>query len=147
MLTIVDLFYFIMCEDLHKYTFIEIVFGWGPSHIRLHTTLEDPWSHYIILEVSWVGLSTLSLGGSPNFMITALGLCAKCPLELVVALDGINSSSTKHDYLSWTKNLRNWHKSDLGEPTHTLIPCWMPKPLTPRNQYTGWFAPATQRWC
>ena len=23
---------------------------------------------------------------------------------------------------------------DLGEPTHTLVPCWMPKPLPPRNQ-------------
>ena len=20
-------------------------------------------------------------------------------------------------------------KEDLGEPTHTLVPCWMPKPL------------------
>ena len=31
---------------------------------------------------------------------------------------------------------------DLGEPTHTLVPCWMPKPLPPRNQCAGWFAPA-----
>ena len=31
---------------------------------------------------------------------------------------------------------------DFGEPTHTLVPCWMPKPLPPRNQCTGWFAPA-----
>ena len=30
---------------------------------------------------------------------------------------------------------------DLGEPTHTLVPCWMPKPLPPRHQCTGWFAP------
>ena len=30
---------------------------------------------------------------------------------------------------------------DLGEPTHTLVPCWMPKPLPPRNRCTGWFAP------
>ena len=29
---------------------------------------------------------------------------------------------------------------DLGEPTHTLAPYWMPQPLPPRNQYTGWFA-------
>ena len=27
----------------------------------------------------------------------------------------------------------------LGEPNHTLVPCWMPKPLPPRNQCTGWF--------
>ena len=27
---------------------------------------------------------------------------------------------------------------DLDEPsTHTLVPCWMPKPLPPRNQCTG----------
>ena len=30
---------------------------------------------------------------------------------------------------------------DLDEPTHTLVPYWMPKPLPPRNQCTGWFAP------
>ena len=28
--------------------------------VTLHTTLEDPWRHYIILEVCWDGLSTLS---------------------------------------------------------------------------------------
>ena len=28
---------------------------------------------------------------------------------------------------------------DLGEPIHTLLPCWMPKPLPPRNQCTSWF--------
>ena len=31
---------------------------------------------------------------------------------------------------------------DLGEPTHTLIPCWMHDPLPPTNQCTGCFAPA-----
>ena len=30
-------------------------------------------------------------------------------------------------------------KRDLGKPTHTLVPCCMPKPLPPRNQCTGWF--------
>ena len=34
---------------------------------------------------------------------------------------------------------------DLGKPTHTLVPCWMPKPLPPRNQCTGWFALACNR--
>ena len=24
---------------------------------------------------------------------------------------------------------------------HTLVPCWMSKPLPLRNHYTGWFAP------
>jgi hypothetical protein len=32
----------------------------GPRHIWLHTTLEGPWPHYIILEVCWDGLWTLS---------------------------------------------------------------------------------------
>ena len=34
---------------------------------------------------------------------------------------------------------------DLGEPTHTLVPCWMPKPLPPRNQCKGWLAPAPHK--
>ena len=33
-------------------------------------------------------------------------------------------------------------KYDLGEQTHAFDSCWMPKPVPPRNQYTGWFAPA-----
>ena len=41
-----------------------MTFGWGPSHIRLHNTLEGPWPHYMILEVSWDGLWTLSFGFS-----------------------------------------------------------------------------------
>ena len=39
---------------------IEITIGLGPGQIWLHTTLEDPWPHYMILEVSWDGLWTLS---------------------------------------------------------------------------------------
>ena len=34
---------------------------------------------------------------------------------------------------------------ELGEPIHTLVPCWMPKPLPPRNKCTGCFAPAGYR--
>ena len=43
-----DLFNFIMCEDPHEQKFIEITFGWGPGHSWLHSTLEDPWPHYMI---------------------------------------------------------------------------------------------------
>ena len=78
----VGLFLFIMCEDPHDYKNIEITFGWGLGTIWLHTTLEDPWSHYMILKVSWDGLWTLSLG-SHNFMVTALGLCVEWPLVLL----------------------------------------------------------------
>ena len=28
------------------------------------------------------------------------------------------------------------------EPTHTLIPCWLPKPLLPKNECTGWVCPS-----
>ena len=30
---------------------------------------------------------------------------------------------------------------DLGEPTQTLVPCWMPKHLPSRNECTGCYAP------
>jgi hypothetical protein len=61
-LTTIDLFYFIMCEDPHEWKFNEIAFGWGPNHIWLHTTLEGPWPHYMILEVCWDNLWALSFG-------------------------------------------------------------------------------------
>ena len=66
MLNTVGLFYFIMCEDPHKHKSIEIVFGWGSGHIWIHTTLEGPWPHYVILEVCWDGLWTLSFGLSQS---------------------------------------------------------------------------------
>ena len=37
----------------------------------------------------------------------------------------------------WLSLYQLW---DLGEATHTFVLCWMPKPLPPRNQCTGWFA-------
>ena len=41
------------------------------------------------------------------------------------------------DYDLWSKthvtcNFK-WYPHDLGKPTHTLVPCWMSKPLPPRN--------------
>jgi hypothetical protein len=53
MLTIVDLFYSIMCEDPCGNKLIELAFGRGPDHIRLHTTLDGPWPHYMMSEVCW----------------------------------------------------------------------------------------------
>ena len=61
-LTTIDLFYFIMSKDPHEIKFIEIAFGWGSGHIWLHTTLEGPWPNYMILEVCWDNLWTLSCG-------------------------------------------------------------------------------------
>ena len=52
---------FIMCKDPAWINFfIKITFGWVPGHIWLHTTLEGPWPHYMIWEVCWDGLWTLS---------------------------------------------------------------------------------------
>ena len=42
--------------------FNEIAFGEGSNQTWLHTTLEGPWPYYMILEVSWDGLWTLSFG-------------------------------------------------------------------------------------
>ena len=35
---------------------------------------------------------------------------------------------------------------DLGEPTHTHVPCWVPKPLPPRIECMGCLAPTISRW-
>ena len=35
-----------------------------------------------------------------------------------------------------------WLPSDLGEPTHTLILCWMSIPLPPKNESMDCFTPA-----
>ena len=80
MLTTVDLFYLIMCEDPHEHNFIEIAFGWGPSHIWLHTTLKSLCPHYMILKVSRMAFGHFLLG-SHNFMVTTFGLCVKWPLS------------------------------------------------------------------
>ena len=63
--------------NAHIHWFILIYRVWGPawidvhwssiwwrtrSCIWLHITLEGPWPHYMILEVSWDGLWTLSFG-------------------------------------------------------------------------------------
>ena len=53
---------FMMCEDPHEHKFIEIAFGWGSGHMWLHTTLEDPLPHSMILEVCLDSLWTLSFG-------------------------------------------------------------------------------------
>ena len=74
------IYYILLCmRTLHVWKFVGRAFGWGPGHIWLHTTLEGPWSHCMILEVSWDGLWTLLLG-SHNFMVATLGSCVKLPL-------------------------------------------------------------------
>jgi hypothetical protein len=74
MFTTVELFYFIMCEDLHEWKFIELALCWGPGHkwLRDHTT----WS--------WDGLWTLSLGlsqfhGHGSWLVCEAEPCIGCP--------------------------------------------------------------------
>ena len=84
----IGLFYFIMCEDPHEEEFIEIAFSWGPGHIWLHTTLGGPWPHYMILEVCWDGLWTLSYGlsqshGRGSWLVCEVALNFKNPWPFI----------------------------------------------------------------
>jgi hypothetical protein len=54
-------FYHVLRTLVNK-KIIERAFGWEPGHIRLHTTLEGPGPHYMMLEVKWDGLWTPSFG-------------------------------------------------------------------------------------
>jgi hypothetical protein len=57
--------WFILFLSCLKTAWIEIHWNniWlRTGHIWLHTTLEGMWPHYMILEVSWDGLGTLSFG-------------------------------------------------------------------------------------
>ena len=51
-------------------------------------------------------------------------------------MGAMNNTSDGHWWIS-----NSTMELDLGEPNHTLNPCWMPKPLPPRNQCTCCFAP------
>ena len=76
-LTTTTLSYFIMCEDP---AWIEIQWYsiWlRAGHVWLHTTLEGPWPHYIISEVSWDGLWTLSFGLSQFHGHSSWLVCVK----------------------------------------------------------------------
>ena len=110
-LTSVDLSYFIMCEDPYKLRFVDIAFGWGPSHIWFHTTLEvrDHTTWF------WRCLGT-SFGyfplGSHNFMVTALGTCVKWPWVACQggkpAVDHLVHLSIIFDSVSATTSLASW---------------------------------------
>jgi hypothetical protein len=67
--TTVDLLCFITCEDLHEQKFIEIAFGPGAGHIRLHTffwalTIYCSW----LLACVWSGPISV---GRTNFLVKA----------------------------------------------------------------------------
>ena len=89
---------------------IETTFGWGLGHIRLHTTLEGPWPHYVILEVSWDGLCTLSFGlsqfrGHVSWRVCELAL-SRTWRDLQSSMDTKKTHVTKRsDHLLKTKNV------------------------------------------
>ena len=61
MLPTVDLFYCTMCEDPHEQKSIDVASGWGPGHIwASHYTWGSARPYYMMLEVCWDGLWTLS---------------------------------------------------------------------------------------
>ena len=77
-LNTVDLFSFIICEDMREHKCIKIVFCWGPVtyDFTLHLRARD--------HTTWlwrcVGMAFGDfLLGSHNFMIMALGSCVKWP--------------------------------------------------------------------
>ena len=85
------------------------------SHIWLHTTLEGPWPHYMVSEVSRDGLWTLLLG-SHNSIILALGSCVKWPLDYGEEDHrSVKNLSPRQGYLRqwlvrrirWKKNFKN----------------------------------------
>ena len=110
-LTLVDLFYFIMREDPHEWKFIAIAVGWRSGHIWLHTTLEGPWPHYVILGVSWDGLWTLSFGlsrfhGHDSWLVceVALVLFVKRPKLDVKMCQSVTSANSQCDTIRRYKN-------------------------------------------
>jgi hypothetical protein len=79
---------------------IKITFGWGPNHIWLHTTLEVLWPHYMILEVCWDSLWTLSFGLSQFHGHRSWVVC-----EVALTSLGIKLSIS---YISWPNKHFNW---------------------------------------
>jgi hypothetical protein len=80
MLTTVDLFYFIMCEDEHEHKSIEI---W--LRVKSHLTSHDTWGSVTTLHEFGSVFGTNFghfLLGSHNVMVTALASCVKWPLEI-----------------------------------------------------------------
>ena len=104
-------------------SFIEIAFGWGPSHIWLHTTLEDSWPHCMILEVFWDGLWTLSFGlsqfdGHSSWLVCEVALSARDHHTSSTLIGGKSgaSPSSLHTMLEWPTEYVNarWMSSLHG---------------------------------
>ena len=85
-------------------TFIEVTFGWEPGHIWFHTTLEGPWPHYMILEVCWDSLWTLSFGlsqfhGHGSWLVCEVALSVLYTDNFLIPLPTENYSSLNRSSL------------------------------------------------
>ena len=111
--TIVDLFYFFMCEDPHERDFIEIRLGWEPitSDFKVHTTLEGPRLHHMILGVCRDRIWTLSFGLS-QFHGHRSWLLARVwsgPWDISWS----QKFSEENFYQDHNKNLKSYWKNDF----------------------------------
>ena len=68
------------------------------GYIWLHTTLEGPWLHYMLLEVCWDNLRTLSFGLS---QFHGHGTWLMCEVALSSTASGLVSSRFLPTYLPW----------------------------------------------
>jgi hypothetical protein len=99
-----------------------MAFGWGPGHIWLHTTLEDPWPHYMSLEVCWDNLWTLSFRlsqfhGHGSWLVCEVALNCLHIFLLIGQARGPTSKKMAH------LKLRNINPHNV---THSLI-SWNPR--------------------
>ena len=82
-------------------------FGWGPGHVRLHTTtLEAPWPHYMMFEGVLRRPFGHVLSGSHHFHGHGPRLAREAaPKEMVVYTTGPENMATK--WLGWGQS---WHR-------------------------------------
>ena len=100
--------WFILFYHVWRPTWIEI--HWNSiwlrvrSHMTSHTTLEDLWPHYMILEVSWDGLWTLSFGlsqfhGHGSWLMCEVALTYPKPTSFNSYIWALNSCLSKFRHI------------------------------------------------
>ena len=107
--------------NVHNRWFILFNHVWGPAwpywlsppcHVRLHTTLEDPWPYYMILEASWDNLYSLSFG-----------LSQRSTQVMLIFLHKNNCDPTSMIINHIFKGFFEAHKLGLGLHVGTRDPC------------------------
>ena len=127
-LTTINSFCIIMVENPHEQFFFEIALGRGPRHIWLHTTLEGPWLHYMILEMCWHGLCILSFGLS-QFHGHASRLV--CEVTLIHSPHLLKQATSERFVLAWaTFTAILASESHWLQPAMVLFVHWWPTPIS-----------------